>query len=85
MHGQNKEINMKEYISVSINGKEKNRIPFEDAIKRNMTEIIKDVTKDIQEFSIRINGRRPLPRCIKSMKTNDVETIEIFEATINPS
>ena len=76
---------MKEYISVLINGEEKNRIPFEDAIKKDMDQIIKDETKNIEEFSIKINGRRPLPRCIKNMQICEVETIEIFEATINPS
>lgn len=76
---------MKEYISVLINGEEKNRIPFEDAIKRDMSQIIKDETKNIEEFSIKINGRVPLPRCIKNMQICEVETIEIFEATINPS
>ena len=76
---------MKEYISVLINGEEKNRIHLEDAKNKNMNEIIKEETKNIEEFSIKINGRRPLPRCIKNMQISDVETIEIFEVTINPS
>lgn len=76
---------MKEYISVIINGKEMNRIPLEDAMKKNMSQIIKEETKNIEEFSIKINGRIPLSRCIKNMQASDVEKIEIFEATINPS
>lgn len=76
---------MKEYISVLVNGEEKNRIHLEDAMNKNMNEIIKEETKNIEEFSIKINGRIPLPRCIKNMQISDVETIEIFEATINPS
>jgi len=76
---------MKEYISVSINGKEKNRIPFIDAKKKDMIQIIKEETKDIEEFSLLVNGRRPLPRCFKNMDINEIEKIEIFEATINPS
>ena len=75
---------MKEYISVLLNGKEKNRI-VKDETKKNMNQIIKDETENIDVFSIRINGRRPLPRCIKSMQLNDIEKIEIFEETINPS
>jgi len=74
---------MNEYIKVVINGEEKNRIPKD--VKKNMRQIIKDQTKNIEEFSIKINGRRPLPRCIKNMNINEVETIEIAEATINPS
>lgn len=76
---------MKEYISVLVNGEEKNRIHLEDTKNKNMNEIIKEETKNIEEFSIKINGRIPLPRCIKNMQISDVETIEIFEATINPS
>lgn len=75
---------MKEYISVLLNGKEKNRI-VKDKIKKNMKQIIQDETENIEEFSIRINGRSPLPRCIKNMQLSDIETIEIFEETINPS
>ena len=75
---------MKEYILVLLNGKEKNRI-VKDEIKKNMNQIINDETEKIEEFSIRINGRRPLPRCIKNMQLSDIETIEIFEETINPS
>lgn len=74
---------MKEYIRVLINGEEKNIVPKD--VKEDMRQIIKDLTKNIEEFSIKINGRIPLPRCIKNMNINEVETIEISEAIINPS
>ena len=70
-------------IKIVINGKEKNRISKD--VKKSMSQIIKEQTKNIQEFSIKINGRRPLPRCIKNMNIGEVEIIEISEATINPS
>ena len=74
-------------IIVSINGKEVNRIPLIDAIKRKRT--IKDiVTVEIQksseiqtvpQFFVHVNGKNVLPKDVRHISIGNVKTIEIFD------
>ena len=74
-------------IIVSINGKEVNRIPLIDAIKRNRT--IKDIVsveiskspeiRAVAQFFVHINGKNVLPKDARHISIGNVETIEIFD------
>jgi hypothetical protein len=74
-------------IVVSINGKETNRIPLKDAIKRKRS--IKDIVmkeiekspeiKAVSEFFVHINGKKINPKDVKNVRVENVKTIEIFD------
>lgn len=80
-----------EYIKVSINKKEMDRIPLENAINQEMTIrniIFKEARKSpeilaVREFFVKINGKRVIPREIKDMSIQDIKTIEIFDSTVD--
>lgn len=75
------------HIVVSINGKEVNKISLEDAIKRKMTIkgiIRKAIEKSpeiraVEEFFVKINGKRVIPKDVKNMSIENIKTIEIFD------
>ena len=85
--------NTEKIIVVSINGKETNRIPLIDAIKRDLT--IKDIVmkeiqkspeiKTVAEFFVHVNGKNVLPKDTRHMPIGNVRTIEIFDgAPVSP-
>ncbi len=75
------------HIVVSINGKEVNKIPLEDAIKRKMTIkgiVRKTIEKSpeiraVDEFFVKVNGKRVIPKDVKNVSIEIIETIEIFD------
>jgi C-terminal processing protease CtpA/Prc len=74
-------------IVVSINGKETNRIPLKDAIKRKRSIediVMKEIEKSpeikaVAEFFVHINGKKIKPKDVKNVRIENVKTIEIFD------
>ena len=73
-------------IVVSINGKESNIIPLKHAIDKWQT-VIDIVTiesgsnheiRTAQELSVCVNGKNVVPKDVRHMNIEDVQTIEIF-------
>lgn len=74
-------------IIISINGKETNSIPLLDVIKRKRS--VKDIVMleieknpDIQKaerFFVHINGKDVKPKDVKTIRIDNVRTIEIFD------
>lgn len=85
--------NAEKNIVVSINGKEINRIPLIDAIRRERT--IKDIvmleigkSPEIQaasQFFVHVNGKNVLPKDARHISISNVRTIEIFDRAPNES
>lgn len=76
------------YITVYINGEEKNKVLLEDAIKQKMTIrdiVMKEIRKSpaiqaVAEFFVKVNGKRVIPKDVKSMSIEEVKTIEISDS-----
>ena len=74
-------------ITISINGKEVNRISLADAIRRKRT--IKDIVmveinkspeiKAVAQFFVHVNGKNVLPKDTRHISIGNVKTIEIFD------
>lgn len=85
--------NIEKNIIVSINGKETNRIPLTDAIRKKRT--IKDIVmveigkspeiKAVEQFFVHVNGKNVLPKDARHISIGNVKTIEIFDgAPVSP-
>ena len=79
--------NAEKTIVVSINGKETNKIPLKDAIKRKWSVkdiVMKEIEKSpeikaVAEFFVHINGKKVKPKDVKNVRIENVKTIEIFD------
>lgn len=75
------------YVVVSINGKEINRISLKDAIELKMTVksiVMKEIKKSpeikaVEEFFVKVNGKKVMPKEVKNVLIENVNTIEIFD------
>lgn len=83
---RNIDKNIEKNIVVSINGKEANKIPLADAIKRwsiidiVTIESIKDpVVRKAKELFVCINGKNVIPKDVMNMNIEDVKTIDILD------
>jgi hypothetical protein len=71
------------YVIIYLNGKEKNKILLEDAINKMMNInhiVLKELAKSSSNnISVKINGKQVVPKDVKNMSIENVQTIEIFD------